>query len=152
MNQKLKRNNISIYVLKSTACLAVLYLFYKKFLENENMHFFKRFYLIGMLLLSFLIPLITFTTYGNLAESISPIVLINNTEEKSNSLLFYGILPFMGWTIYFIGILFFSIRFWKNLISIILRIKKKHKLNIQSHTHVLLQNKIIPHTFLKYIF
>lgn len=152
MNQKLKRNNISIYVLKSTACLAVLYLFYKKILENENMHFFKRFYLIGMLLLSFLIPLITFTTYGNLAESISPIVLINNTEEKSNSLLFYGILPFMGWTIYFIGILFFSIRFWKNLISIILRIKKKHKLNIQSHTHVLLQNKIIPHTFLKYIF
>mgnify|MGYP003977241437 CR=1 FL=1 len=136
MNQKLKRNNISIYVLKSTACLAVLYLFYKKFLENENMHFFKRFYLIGMLLLSFLIPLITFTTYGNLAESISPIVLINNTEEKSNSLLFYGILPFMGWTIYFIGILFFSIRFWKNLISIILRIKKKHKLNIQSHTHM----------------
>jgi bla regulator protein BlaR1 len=100
------------------------------------MHFFKRFYLIGMLLLSFLIPLITFTTYGNLAESISPIVLINNTEEKSNSLLFYGILPFMGWTIYFIGILFFSIRFWKNLISIILRIKKKHKLNIQSHTHM----------------
>jgi hypothetical protein len=136
LNQKLKRNNISIYVLKSTACLAVLYLFYKKFLENENMHFFKRFYLIGMLLLSFLIPLITFTTYGNLAESISPIVLINNTEEKSNSLLFYGILPFMGWTIYFIGILFFSIRFWKNLISIILRIKKKHKLNIQSHTHM----------------
>lgn len=141
MNQKLKRNNISIYVLKSTACLAVLYLFYKKFLENENMHFFKRFYLIGMLLLSFLIPLITFTTYGNLAESISPIVLINNTEEKSNSLLFYGILPFMGWTIYFIGILFFSIRFWKNLISIILRIKKKHKLNIQSHTHTCFTSK-----------
>ena len=84
-----------------------------------------------MLLLSFLIPLITFTTYGNLAESISPIVLINNTEEKSNSLLFYGILPFMGWTIYFIGILFFSIRFWKNLISIILRPKKNHKLKFE---------------------
>jgi hypothetical protein len=143
---------MSIYILKSTACLTVLYLFYKFFLENEKMHFFKRFYLIGMLLLSFFIPLITFTTYGNLAESIFPIVLINNTEEESNRLLFSEILPFMGWTIYFIGVLFFSIRFWKNLISIILRIKKNHKLNIQSHIHVLLQNKIIPHTFLKYIF
>ena len=143
---------MSIYILKSTACLTVLYLFYKFFLENEKMHFFKRFYLIGMLLLSFFIPLITFTTYGNLAESIFPIVLINNTEEESNSLLFSEILPFVVWTIYFIGILFFSIRFWKNLISIILRIKKNHKLNIQSHIHVLLQNKIIPHTFLKYIF
>ena len=118
---------MSIYILKSTACLTVLYLFYKFFLENEKMHFFKRFYLIGMLLLSFFIPLITFTTYGNLAESIFPIVLINNTEEESNSLLFSEILPFVVWTIYFIGILFFSIRFWKNLISIILRIKKNHK-------------------------
>jgi beta-lactamase regulating signal transducer with metallopeptidase domain len=141
-----------IYILKSTTCLAVLYLFYRLFLENENMHFFKRFYLIGTLFVSFFIPLITFTTYGNVTETASPIALINNNEEESNSFLFSEIFPIMIWTIYFIGVLFFSIRFFKNLISIVLRIKKNPKLNIQSHINVLLQKKVIPHTFLKYIF
>ena len=143
---------MSIYLLKSAACLAVLHMFYKLFLENENMHFFKRFYLIGMLFLSFLIPLITFTTYGNITESVSPIVFTNNNEEELNSFLFLEIIPLIAWTIYFIGVLFFSIRFWKNLISIILRIKRNPKLKLQSHINVLLHKKVIPHTFLKYIF
>lgn len=143
---------MDLYILKSTACLSVFYLFYKLFLENENMHFFKRFYLIGMLILSFLIPLITFTTYVYVAESISPIVFTNSNGEESNSFLFLEILPSILSTIYFLGLLFFSVRFGKNLISLILKIKRNPKLSVQSHINVLLDKKVIPHTFLKYIF
>jgi bla regulator protein BlaR1 len=143
---------MDIYILKSAACLTVFYLFYKLFLENENMHFFKRLYLIGILVLSFLIPLFTFTMNSDVAESISPIVLANVNGEESSSFLFSEILKSIIWTIYFIGFLFFSIRFGKNLISLILKIKRNPKLNVPSHINVLLQNKVIPHTFLKYIF
>lgn len=52
-----------IYLLKFTACLAILILFYKIFLEKENFHVFKRFYLICAVISSIVIPLITFTTY-----------------------------------------------------------------------------------------
>ena len=143
---------MDIYILKSTACLAAFYLFYKLFLENENMHFFKRFFLIGTLALSFLIPLFTFTMDVDVAESISPFVFANVNGKESNSFLFSEILPSIIWTIYLIGVLFFSIRFGKNLITLILKIKRNPKINVSSHIHVLLQKKVIPHTFLKYIF
>ena len=47
---------MEIYLLKSIACLGILFAFYKLFLERENMHTLKRFYLIGILLASFTIP------------------------------------------------------------------------------------------------
>ena len=114
---------MDIYILKSAACLAAFYLFYKLFLENENMHFFKRFFLIGTLALSFLIPLFTFTMDVDVIESISPFVFANVNGKESNSFLFSEILPSIIWTIYLIGVLFFSIRFGKNLITLILKIK-----------------------------
>ncbi len=61
------------YLLKSAACLALFFTFYKLFLENTSIHNFKRFYLSGSLLASFLIPLITFTTY----VEVSPIIPVS---------------------------------------------------------------------------
>ncbi|MGB2273963.1 MAG: M56 family metallopeptidase, partial [Flavicella sp.] len=56
------------------------------------------------------------------------------------------------WTIYWIGLVFFGGRFWKNLISIISEIRKNSKVEKQYYQYVLLYRKVIPHTFLKYIF
>ena len=50
-------------LLKSSACLAVFMLFYKLCLEKTSAHTFKRFYLIGVILISTSIPFITFTEY-----------------------------------------------------------------------------------------
>ena len=52
-----------IYILKFSACLGIFLAFYKLFLERENMHQFKRFYLIGIVLTSIVVPFITFTVY-----------------------------------------------------------------------------------------
>ena len=52
-----------LILLKSSACLAVLMLFYKFCLEKTSAHTFKRFYLIAVILISIGIPFITFTEY-----------------------------------------------------------------------------------------
>ena len=140
------------YLLKSAACLAIFYWFYKLLLENENMHTFKRCYLLVMLIFSFLIPLISFNTNVVSTKTISPIVFTNLNIEDANNFFLLEILPLLLGTIYLIGVVFFSFRFGKNLFSLIVKIKKNPKLKAPSHVNVLLKNEVIPHTFLKYIF
>ena len=50
------------YILKSAICLALFYLFYRLLLSKETFHRFNRVALLGILLLSLLIPLIEVTT------------------------------------------------------------------------------------------
>lgn len=50
------------YILKSAICLALSYLFYRLLLSKETFHRFNRVALLGILLLSLLIPLIEVTT------------------------------------------------------------------------------------------
>jgi len=52
-----------LLILKSSVCLAAFMLFYKLLLEKTSTHNFKRFYLIGIILISIGIPFITFTAY-----------------------------------------------------------------------------------------
>ena len=54
---------MDILILKSAACLAILIVFYKLFLEHLTIHKFKRFYLLGALVVSVVIPFITFIKY-----------------------------------------------------------------------------------------
>ena len=52
-----------VYILKTSLCLAVFYLFYRLLLSKETFHRFNRWALLGMLLLSCVIPLIEVTTH-----------------------------------------------------------------------------------------
>ena len=47
-----------VYILKSAACLAVFYLFYKLLMSRDTFHRFNRFALLGLLVLSSLLPLV----------------------------------------------------------------------------------------------
>ncbi|MCF6308345.1 MAG: M56 family metallopeptidase [Flavobacteriaceae bacterium] len=144
---------MELYLLKSGACLAILFVFYKLILENENMHQFKRIYLLGMLVVSFGIPIITFTTYIEVLET-TPINFTSITSEtqleESTSLLDY--LPSILWTVYFIGVAFFSFRFIKNIFQILIKINQNQKVKFTDYINVLLTEKVIPHTFFSYIF
>ena len=98
-----------LYILKSSTILLALFIFYKLFLEKENMHVFKRFYLIASLIAAFGIPFITFTSY----VFVSPIeefsqfrardslIGILVEENKTNYL------AITLWTIYGLGVLLF---------------------------------------------
>ena len=51
-----------VYILKSSVCLALFYLFYRLLLSKETFHRFNRVALLGILFLSLLIPLLEVTT------------------------------------------------------------------------------------------
>ena len=140
------------YLLKSGACLIILYSFYKLFLERENMHVFKRYYLLGSLVLAFIIPLVVFTNYIPASTSSIPTVLSGDTvitweEQKA----FNYPIVILG-SIYGLGVLFFTFLFGKNLRSMLFRIKKNPKVKNDNTTNVLLRDSVVPHTFFSYIF
>ena len=51
-----------VYILKSSVCLVMFYLFYRMLLSKETFHRFNRIALLGVLLLSCLVPMIELTT------------------------------------------------------------------------------------------
>ena len=141
---------MEMYFLKSAACLAVLLLFYKLLLERENMHVFKRFYLLVAVVASIAIPAITFTTYIE-PSSANFYQLLFSSEAVSETA------PANYWTyilpgIYIMGIIFFGIKFIRNLRDLILKIKRNEKIKEKDITNVLLTEKTPPHTFFHYIF
>ncbi|WP_419213701.1 M56 family metallopeptidase [Maribacter sp. X9] len=146
-----------LYLLKSTACLAIFIAFYKAFLEQESIHVFKRFYLLVIILVSFTIPAIVFTEYveiqGGVTKNIQystpllvhePTTTFAQPEEIDWSQI--------GWVIYGFGVLVFGIKFCKNLFNINQRIRKNQKIETESNIKVLLEKSIVPHTFFRYIF
>ena len=145
-----------LYILKSATCLTILLAFYKIFLERENMHTFKRFYLLGSLLAAFAIPFITFIEYVEIPvvtqiiePSNSNVPLVSSVSQEQSPTNY---LPSILWSIYGIGIVLFGFNFINNLHQIIQRIQKNPKYKINRITNVLLLDRIIPHTFFNYIF
>ena len=51
-----------VYILKSSVCLAVFYLFYRLLLSRETFHRFNRVSLLGVIILSVIIPFIRIVT------------------------------------------------------------------------------------------
>jgi bla regulator protein blaR1 len=144
---------MEFYILKSGICLAIFYGFYKLVLEKESFHVFKRFYLLGSVVLAFSIPLITFTEYIEVVPQEVPLFfpessITNSVIEAEPT----NYMPIILWSIYGFGVLLFSLKFLKNLSGIIIKIKRNPKFKNQSFIHVLLQDLVIPHTFLSYIF
>ena len=138
-----------IYILKFSACLAVFMVFYKRFLEKENMHLFKRFYLILVIIIALSIPFITFTQYIEAQTKIQPQIL-NYISVDTNTQTNYW--PIVLWSIYGLGAIVFGILFLKNLIQILFKINRNTKVKSRNYTNVLLRNLVIPHTFFNYIF
>lgn len=140
------------FLLKSTAILAILFIFYKLVLENTSIHTFKRFYLFGSVLAAFFIPLITFISYVEVSPVVPvysegiPQVVFTETEQT----ITYW--PYVLWAIYGLGVLFFSVKFFRNLFKILQKIRQNPKYRNKRFINILLSETVIPHTFFSYIF
>ena len=129
---------------------AGLLIFYKALLERTSLHQFKRFYLLAATMLSFVIPLVTFTyevviPLGDYSERI-----VLPEEEVVSTWTDY--LPSVLWSIYGLGVLIFGIKFGKNLLALGSKIRKNPKQQMLDVTNVLLKDVVPPHTFFRYIF
>ena len=140
---------MELYLLKSSACLLILLSFYKLFLEKENLHTFKRFYLLGALIVSITIPGITFISYTVLPETISNSLVIVTAAEGPETINYLGITL---WVLYGIGVVIFGLKFIININNIRAKIEHNPKLKQSGITNVLMRKEVTPHTFFSFIF
>jgi len=146
---------MEVYLLKSGLCLAVFLAFYKLFLEQEQMHLFKRFYLLSATVLSFSIPLLYFTTYVTIDPSITSPTDFNGVVSSNISEIYEhspNWLSIVLWVIYGIGVALFGLKFIRNLFQIRHTVKANPKYKLNTFTTVLLSDPIHPHTFFNFIF
>ena len=139
-----------LYLLKSAGCLALLLAFYHLVLEREKMHKFNRFFLLGSVLFSFLAP--AFVIYVEAIPSI-----IESTHSMNISTVESPIEKEVNYTfilssIYFLISSILTFRFGRNLFKIISKIKRNEHQKLEYATLVLVDDKILPHSFLNYIF
>ncbi|WP_197022163.1 M56 family metallopeptidase [Sediminibacter sp. Hel_I_10] len=144
-----------IYILKSSACLALLMLFYKAALEKTSAHTFKRFYLLASIAIAFIIPSITFVTYVAPVTTgympLTPELIFDSVAEiPEETPIDYT--PFVLWTIYGLGALVFLLKFVFNLYTITSRAKSNPHHKTDGFIHVLVHKLKSPHTFFNYIF
>ena len=141
------------FLINSTACLFTLWLAYKLLLENTSWHNFKRFYLIGALILSLIIPFIVVKTVIIPMEEIpfvdySPLVLTETMVDQPSFEINWF---YVACGIYLLGVLIMLWRFSKNLHSF--RIQQTDEISSYKAYQLILRNGItIPHSFLKRIF
>ncbi|WP_179333607.1 M56 family metallopeptidase [Winogradskyella costae] len=145
------------YIFKFSVCLGIFWLVYVLFLERQNRHHFKRFYLLGALTLALIIPKLTITEYvepidttfetAPIFMNIDPDLIEIPTEEPS----FFDLETTL-WFIYGFGVLLFTLRFVINLFKMQHRISKNETVKNQSFIYVLMQENLIPHSFFRYIF
>ncbi|WP_405378057.1 M56 family metallopeptidase [Nonlabens sp. Asnod3-A02] len=141
------------FLINSTACLFTLWLAYKLLIENTSWNTFKRFYLIGALIISLIIPFIVVKTVIIPMEEIpfvnySPLVLTETmVDQPSFEINWFYV--FSG--IYIIGVAIMLWRFGKNLSSF--RIQQEDEISSYKAYQLILRNQLtIPHSFLKRIF
>ena len=112
-----------VYILKSSVCLAVFYLFYRLLLSRETFHRFNRIALLGVIILSVAIPFIRIMTDEPVAiqrplqnlEYLLQMAQMQTEIQVQTSQSFW--LPLL-FVVYLVGCVFFFARFLYSTIRI----------------------------------
>ncbi len=142
------------FVITSSVCLTIFLSAYHLLLEKEKMHSFNRFYLLTSIIVSLLIPFLNFEIIKEIPVEVSETVMVERiipsqvvfAEEETS------ILPSIIWSLYGLISFGFFIRFGKNLHQIISKAKSNPTVKYQNADLVLLEEKVLPHTFWNSIF
>lgn len=142
------------FILKSSVCLVVFLGFYHLFLEKEKIHFFNRFYLLISVIISLLIPFLNFEIIKEIPVEVSETVFVEAIIPNQVAYIQEetSVLPLIIWSLYGLITLGFFIRFGKNILELISKSKSNPTVKYQNANLVLLDEKILPHTFLNSVF
>ena len=149
---------MTVYFIKIIVCSALFLAFYKLILEEERMLRFNRFYLIGSLIFSFIVPLLTFTNRVSALPVVEKVITdsmffseAGNAPEivvsNENNYLLLILL-----TIYVTITTLLFLRFSINLKTIINKAWANDILSFRNCKLILLDQSERPHSFLGYIF
>jgi hypothetical protein len=144
---------MAVFILKSTICLVVFFVFYKLLLEQEKMFIFNRFYLLGSLLLSMIIPLITIEIQGEIPTTTmvtETILLI--TEDVIDKPSYYDLLIGLLPIIYSSISILFIIRLAYNISKVLQKASHFSSKNWKNAKLIFVTEKLLPPAFMNYIF
>jgi hypothetical protein len=143
------------FLLKSSASLLVFLTFYHLVLENEKMHRFNRFYLLATVVISFVIPFLSFEIIQIIPVQASENIPIMSNFSANNSVEIMqetNYMPLIAAIIYGFVTLFFAFRFSKNIRVLIKKAKANPTVKYKNAVLVLIDENALPHSFLNYIF
>ena len=151
-----------IYILKSSVCLVLFYLFFRLLLSKETFHRFNRMALLGVLFFSLLIPCIEVTTRHQVEVqqavlSIEQLLLMAELEATPANVGTVQETPAISWVqivllVYLAGILFLACRNIYSLICLFRLIHSgKHEKLEKGVTLVVHNQEIAPFSWMKYI-
>ena len=107
-----------VYILKSAACLAVFYLFYKLLMSHDTFHRFNRFALLGLLVLSSVLPLVEVSVNEPVGVqetmlTLEQLLLLADVEEGQETVVAQPATALwvrVALLVYLAGIVFFAVR------------------------------------------
>ena len=151
-----------IYILKSSVCLVLFYLFFRLLLSKETFHRFNRMALLGVLFFSLLIPCIEVTTRHQVEVqqavlSIEQLLLMAELEATPANVGAVQETSAISWVqivllVYWAGILFLACRNIYSLICLFRLIHSgKHEKLEKGVTLVVHNQEIAPFSWMKYI-
>jgi len=141
------------FLIKSTICLTVFLGFYHLVLEREKIHLFNRFYLLGSIIISLVIPFVTYQiiteipVYVDAEMEFYPTII--QTEKVVEPIDYFKII---SWSLYGLITLLFAIRFGKNAWKLISKTISNPKVKYKNANLILIDEKTLPHTFLNFIY
>jgi beta-lactamase regulating signal transducer with metallopeptidase domain len=140
------------FLINSSVCLFVLWLAYKLLLENTSWHAFKRWYLLGALMVSLCIPFIVVETVViPIQETVFADYELNMVETGMQEPALEVNWLYVMLAVYTIGLAIMIWRFGKNLNSF--RIQQEDEISSYKTYQLILRHQLtIPHSFLKRIF
>ena len=151
-----------IYILKSSVCLVLFYLFFRLLLSKETFHRFNRMALLGVLFFSLLIPCIEVTTRHQVEVqqavlSIEQLLLMAELEATPANVGAVQETSAISWVqivllVYWAGILFLACRNIYSLICLFRLVHSgKHEKLEKGVTLVVHNQEIVPFSWMKYI-
>ncbi|WP_298140309.1 N-acetylmuramoyl-L-alanine amidase [Flavobacterium sp.] len=151
------------FLLKSTISLIVFLGFYHLVLEREKMHQFNRFYLLFTIIISFVIPFLTFEIIKivPVIQNIEPLNTVITSSEIPENENQGNLLPneeninyiaIVLWSLYGLISFFLLSRFGKNIWKLIAKSKSNSIVKYKNANLILVEEKTLPHTFLNSIF
>ena len=142
------------FLLKSTISLTVFLAFYHLVLEREKMHQFNRFYLLFSIIISLAIPFLTFEIIKivPVVQNIEPQIDAFQPLEQNQIQEKINFIPYLILVLYSIVTFILMFRFGKNISKLITKSNSNPIVNYKNANLVLVDEKTLPHTFLKSIF
>ena len=151
------------FLIKSTIILTILLSFYHLVLGGEKIHHFNRFYLLISIFISFVMPFLTFEIIKviPLFVNIEPIKSVTIPSEINENVIRENAVPiietinytpYIFWSLYALITFILLVRFVKNGLKLISKTNSNPIVKYKNAKLVLVDEKVLPHTFLNYIF